>query len=66
MPRVGTHVRYDVNKELRLAGDASAYGICAVISHIMPNGEERPFALHTLSPSEQNYAQIELEAIQYP
>lgn len=57
-------VHYDVNKELRLACDASAYGIGAVISRVMPNGEERPIALAscTLSKSERNYAQVEREA----
>ncbi|XP_033126304.1 uncharacterized protein K02A2.6-like [Anneissia japonica] len=58
-------VHYDVNRELRLACDASPYGVGAVISHIMPNGKERPiaFASRTLSNSEQNYAQIEREAL---
>ena len=49
----------------RLAGDASAYGIGVVISHIFPNGDERPiaYASHTLSNSEKNYAQLEREAL---
>ena len=58
-------VHYDGNRELRLACDASSYGIGAVISHVMDNGQERPiaYASRTLSPSERNYAQIEREAL---
>ena len=58
-----THFRSDL--PLRLDIDASNYGIGAVISPIMPNGEERPiaFASRTLSKCECNYAQIEKEAL---
>ena len=56
---------YDGNLPLCLACDASPYGVGAVLSHIMPNGEERPvaFASRTLSSSERNYAQLEKEAL---
>ena len=55
-------VPYD---EKILACDAPPYGVGAVISHVMDDGEERPiaFASRTLTKSERNYLEIEKEAL---
>jgi hypothetical protein len=61
--QVLTH--YDPTLPMRVATDASPYGIGAILSHVMPNRDERPvvFASRTLQASEKNYSQIDKEAL---
>ena len=58
-------VHYDTSLLLRLAGDVSQYGVEAVISQVSLKGDEMPvtYVSRTLSASEQNYSQIEKEAL---
>jgi len=58
-------IAYDEKLPLILATDASPYGLGAVLSHKLANGEERPiaYASRVLSKAEKNYSQIDKEAL---
>lgn len=57
-------VHYDPRLPLVLATDASPVGVGAVLSHIYPDGTEKPiqFASQTLTPTQQRYSQYDREA----
>ena len=58
-------VHFDPKLRIRLACDASDYGIGTVLSHVMPDGSEKPvgFVSWSLTASERKYSQIEKEAL---
>ena len=60
--QVLVHFRSDL--PLVLSCDASGVGVGAVLSHIMPDGSERPisFASRSLSKAEKNYSSLDREA----
>ena len=55
---------YDLKKPVRVAVDASSFGLGAMLSRLSEDGEEKviAFASRTLSQSEQNYSVIERDA----
>ena len=58
-------LHFDSSLPVTVACDASPVGLGMVLSHIIPDGEERPiqFASHLLKRAEQKYSQIEREGI---
>ena len=57
--------RYGRKIPIKLACDASSYGVGAVLSHVYPDNTEKPiaFASRTLNKSEKHYSQMDKEAL---
>ena len=61
----GFLMHFDSSLPVTVACDASPVCLRAVLSHMMPDGEERPiqFASRSLTRAEQKYSQIEREGL---
>ena len=57
-------IHYNPKWQLKLDCEASSVGLGAVLSHILPDGTERPihFASRSLTQAEKNWSQIDREA----
>lgn len=53
-------IHFDPKLPLLLSCDASAYGIGAVLAHMMPDGSEKPIG-YALNAAERKYSQLEKE-----
>ena len=58
-------VHYNPDLPLLLNCDASPVGVACILSHVMPDGSERPvmYASRTLQQAERNYSHLEHEAL---
>ena len=55
---------YDAQKPIKLAGDASSYGLGVVLLHVSEDGEHSiAFVSRSLSKAERNRSQIEKEVL---
>lgn len=58
-------VHYNADLPVKVSCDASPFGLGAVLSHVYSDNTERPvaFASSALTKAEQNYSQLDKEAL---